>query len=1237
MFAKPHTCVGCALSQIGTGFVFPEGDCTNGVLIVGEAAGANEAMDGWPFREYAPAGSMLERAIKQCGFDRRQFGVYNILACQPPQNALLGEAYELPAISHCTKHHLAKVYNDHYKRPKVILALGAIATRTLTGLTGERLTLDLLRGFPLRPGGIGAEFLSPDTIIIPSYHPSYLVQGQHPLLLVLQRDLRFAVHVAERLKAQSWEWEYKPTFQTHCTHFELKQVLSWLRQNPNHPLSVDFETVGSGDEDTDIFTTRQDITQVNLSLGPKHALVVDYDTQTRGVVWDIIACTQNPKLGHNIYGFDMPVAKWNGFEFRGSRLDDTMQSFHFMYSDLPGTKGGGKNTKANKAGADDEGAFAPLQFCASFYGYPLPWKHLYKLDPHLYGAYDADSAYWVRNGTFKDLGAFGIFEAYDEFVRELRYELEEMEERGISCSSQGLRDLSAYLGGEIKQKRNLIQSLVPTDLKPIAAIKKPTKALKDLAEEMQTQVPSPEHVAFHSETLSDIEKTFMERAAFLRVEDNEGGFTSLGYKIAKFEFYNQKCICLSKSFVADAIPECKLCDGKGLTRRATKTLKCQACASAKEYCEACLGTGLVATAKAVRVKKPKKKTKRELLEEQQQVNFEFQAAEAVAEATTEETALALPACVTHAWTKDEQGKVVCLRCSVSGTKAKLCLCRKSVSSDCLSCGGTGKSKVYTDKDCKCRLRFVPAKDCHRCYGTGIFTGSAYLWAKIKPFNVNSPKQMMAYANARGYHIPMNSKRKVAMNKETIAKMAKSTKDPLFVEAGKTRELTKIKGSYADSWLVRLKEQQELEKQNVAAVDVTYSVSPDGVSNNSGNVPASLEPTLEDSTLRPGTSTGGNSVDSPATDQSTESADTSLVKPFFAVSQKAPKGEWSPEYWAELFDFDLACRDSNLATIHTQFQFKPATQQLSSKSPNVQVAPNESKYGELATRFRTCIEAPKGYTIIEHDYKSFHALTLGYEAQCPDYIRLARLDCHSFLAANMLQLPGCQTCLQLPDVELKQYLNAVKKQHEGVRNGKAKPAILGYGFGMGAGKLFDLNPESFANFEEARYTIDMLNACFPKPAQYRLNSPEQAHRQRYLINAFGAIRWFMNVKSFDSQFKVWKHGRDWEKSIAFRPASNAFCIMKRAMLRLRAKGFTRRWNLVNNIHDALLFICPDKHAEECLWLGKEELERPVPQIVGPDGKPFYCEVESKFGKVWAKMEEYKFAPAKRPSALTELHV
>src|SRR5207237_164717 len=112
-----------------------------------------------------------------------------------------------------------------------------------------------------------------------------------------------------------------------------------------------------------------------------------------------------------------------------------------------------------------------------------------------------------------------------------------------------------------------------------------------------------------------------------------------------------------------------------------------------------------------------------------------------------------------------------------------------------------------------------------------------------------------------------------------------------------------------------------------------------------------------------------------------------------------------------------------------------------------------------------------------------------------------------LAAHMVRDPKASQCLGWPDGELREYLGWIKKEHKFVRDYKAKRAILGYGFGMGWKKLYDMNKESFENQRDAKRTVDMLNAIFPVAAAWRDAIRQKSHDQGFLISRHGYIRYF----------------------------------------------------------------------------------------------------------------------------------
>lgn len=199
---KPERCRGCLgdtwQHQIGetkqftpphTGFSEGEGAGTNGVLVVGEALGQNEDADGLPFRPYAQAGSLLERAIRRCGYLRSQFRIQNIVRCRPPHDLLADTSYEFEVIQHCRPYLLDELRT---MQPRCILALGGTAMRELTGFEGARAGISYTRGFIVPCVIPGFEHVP----VIGAFHPSYIKQGNAQDFSTLCNDLKLAVETA---------------------------------------------------------------------------------------------------------------------------------------------------------------------------------------------------------------------------------------------------------------------------------------------------------------------------------------------------------------------------------------------------------------------------------------------------------------------------------------------------------------------------------------------------------------------------------------------------------------------------------------------------------------------------------------------------------------------------------------------------------------------------------------------------------------------------------------------------------------------------------------------------------------------------------------------------------------------------------------------------------------------------------------------------------------------------------
>jgi len=311
-------------------------------------------------------------------------------------------------------------------------------------------------------------------------------------------------------------------------------------------------------------------------------------------------------------------------------------------------------------------------------------------------------------------------------------------------------------------------------------------------------------------------------------------------------------------------------------------------------------------------------------------------------------------------------------------------------------------------------------------------------------------------------------------------------------------------------------------------------------------------------------------------------------------------------------------------VHSTFYYDPATGQLSSRRPNIQNAPKYKEgQGDL---FRSIVQAEEGRTLIEFDYKSFHALTLGFEAKDNDYMRLAKLDIHSYVTAHLLRLPGRERLLAMVDDELSERLSRIKRENKAVRDVKAKRAILGYGYGLGYRKLYDMNRESFDSQKEAKDLLALLDSLFPRAKKWRENVRVRAHEQGYLLSRHGYIRRFYEVLRW-SPSGLRPGGEQAEAAIAFLPANDAFGRIKEALLELDSvSGLLERFGFINTVHDSLLFECPDALVEECVASVLPVMEAPsevlVDPVIAPEG--LKCEVGVSMGKSWDKMEEWRAA-------------
>lgn len=437
-----------------------------------------EARDGLPLRPYAPAGSVLERAFRRMGLDRKQFSLTNTIRCRPRNNWLEGSPREYAALRHCRPNLDAAIAE---RRPRAILALGGIPTRELTGMAGDAQGVSHLCGYVLRGPS--------DVPVIPTFHPAFIRRGKASLQGVFARTIQRAVNVASG-RDRNYLWGVDPsaketharlTYQTHPTLDAAEGFAQRVLACPSLTLSYDLETFESSslDEDARDGFTDTHIRLIQFSLGADEGIAFPWEGRFRDIAARILRAS-NVKCGHNVWLFDNKVlaaaGAREGLDLRPRGVvRDTLQMFHHWQPDLP----------------------AHLQFAAQWVSFPFPWKHLAGSDLEFYGCCDVDATLRLHDFLEAALRRDGIWDGevdgrqtlgYVGQVEQVRPVLAAMEDRGLPVDdAERLK-----LDGEFKLAGiELAQELMPRfpeSAKKLDPYKTFPPELKKLPEEEWTRL-----------------------------------------------------------------------------------------------------------------------------------------------------------------------------------------------------------------------------------------------------------------------------------------------------------------------------------------------------------------------------------------------------------------------------------------------------------------------------------------------------------------------------------------------------------------------------------------------------------------------------------------------------------------------------------------------------------------------------------------------------------------------------
>jgi DNA polymerase len=150
----------CPLAATATNLVFSDGNPNAGLVLVGEAPGAEEDLTGKPF--VGASGQFLDRMLASVALNRTNLLITNLIPWRPPGNRPPTESEVLMCLPFLRRHlALAK--------PRIVVTLGALSTRALTGndsgirkMRGRWQKLDLEGSGTVR--------------LLPMLHPAYLLR-----------------------------------------------------------------------------------------------------------------------------------------------------------------------------------------------------------------------------------------------------------------------------------------------------------------------------------------------------------------------------------------------------------------------------------------------------------------------------------------------------------------------------------------------------------------------------------------------------------------------------------------------------------------------------------------------------------------------------------------------------------------------------------------------------------------------------------------------------------------------------------------------------------------------------------------------------------------------------------------------------------------------------------------------------------------------------------------------------
>ena len=178
LYAPYKNCTLCPLATGRSHVVFGKGNADASLLLIGEAPGRYEDLQGLPF--VGRSGMLLHKSFEALHINEHDIYITNIVKCRPPNNRAPLPHETETCMNILLKKQIAII------NPAAICTLGATAITSLTGRIGA------LSSF------FNTSFMYENIPVFPTYHPAYILRTPSALSIFL-KNLQKAYNFSKKI------------------------------------------------------------------------------------------------------------------------------------------------------------------------------------------------------------------------------------------------------------------------------------------------------------------------------------------------------------------------------------------------------------------------------------------------------------------------------------------------------------------------------------------------------------------------------------------------------------------------------------------------------------------------------------------------------------------------------------------------------------------------------------------------------------------------------------------------------------------------------------------------------------------------------------------------------------------------------------------------------------------------------------------------------------------------------